>query len=627
MNSVTHYIVRAVWLLAPTLLPAQQVSAPRPASASSTVKPVSQTISVLAAIVMPDMSVRPVPLHTLELLAEADSSQRTSVRTGLDGKAVTPPLAPGRYQLRSVQPISVNDSLYRWSTTIDVAGPQPIAVELTNANAYVTSAGVRTARAVAPERSAFDRVRHSVFRIEAGLGHGSGFLAAVPGLSEAVVITNDHVVANQTTASVYLDSVTRVPATVIARDRDADLAFLRLPSGRAGNRLALPLATEPPGEGVVVAGERVFAVGFPLNQEMTLTTGIVSSIRAGAIISDVNINHGNSGGPMLNIAGEVVGVNAFGDFTQQGGPGISGSIVITKLAALAARAPAALASIPAPIDRPLPAMLEQVYPVALLKGIADTATASAYKGFFDHTIYPGTFQVSVTTPVTTQLQRTLADRDVSKDRRKREAKAGIAADERFSEEAVSRDWEQYVGSHTAAVVALRVVPAIGETFWSSLGRSLETLNYGTAVSQAKMKFKGDVRNVRIWRNGVEIEPIRGGHGPQAVRVSDRWVELKDVADMGYYVLSPESFAPDSAGVPPVITIVVQDLKNPKSPAYYEMNKAIVARIWNDFGPYYQQVMGTSDWRPANPKAKQASIEFVCDGKAGDCIPKLPKSVQ
>ena len=64
--------------------------------------------------------------------------------------------------------------------------------------------------------------------------------------------------------------------------------------------------TRKAGEGLVVTGERVLAIGFPLNQEMTLTTGIVSGVRDGAIISDVNINHGNSGGPMMNLAGEVV---------------------------------------------------------------------------------------------------------------------------------------------------------------------------------------------------------------------------------------------------------------------------------------------------------------------------------
>ena len=47
----------------------------------------------------------------------------------------------------------------------------------------------------------------------------------------------------------------------------------------------------------MVAGERVLAIGFPLNQDITLTTGIASSVCEGAILSDVNINHGNSGAP------------------------------------------------------------------------------------------------------------------------------------------------------------------------------------------------------------------------------------------------------------------------------------------------------------------------------------------
>src|SRR2546425_11811693 len=84
---------------------------------------------------------------------------------------------------------------------------------------------------------------------------------------------------------------------------------------------------------IVVSGERIIAVGFPLSQQSSVTSGIVSSVRERAIISDVNINHGNSGGPLLSLPVDVVGVNTFID---RGGSvsGVSGSILISQLAPL-----------------------------------------------------------------------------------------------------------------------------------------------------------------------------------------------------------------------------------------------------------------------------------------------------
>jgi len=70
----------------------------------------------------------------------------------------------------------------------------------------------------------------------------------------------------------------------------------------------------------------------------------------GAIISDVNINPGNSGGPLLNIDGEAVGVNTFGDFSARG-PGISGSVLIARGGAALAQAAGELGrSAPPPRD-------------------------------------------------------------------------------------------------------------------------------------------------------------------------------------------------------------------------------------------------------------------------------------
>lgn len=596
-------------------LAAQTVAKPCTPAPRATRVPASVPISVTVGVVLPDMSVRPVPLYSLELLDAADTTKRVALRTDLSGTA-TETACPGHYVVRSVRAATLNDSTYRWQVPLEITA-SGAKLELTNANATVSGAPTTkkaASRQIAPEREVFEQVKRAVFRVEAGLGHGSGFLAQIPGVSEGLVITNDHVVANETKASIYLDSITRVPAVVVARDREADLAILRLPANRCADCPRLPLAEAKPNEPLVVAGERLFAIGFPLNQEMTLTTGIASSVREGAIISDVNINHGNSGGPMLNLAGEVIGVNAFGDFTDQGGPGISGAIAISRINGLLAQVPAALAQIPAPDDRTLVAVPRTTYPLSLLKGVADSIDPRAYRKLLERDA--NKFTINITTPVLFRVAQRLAENEVAGDRRAREKKGGVSRDEAYSEDKQSRDWEQYVGGATVPVVTFAIIPKVGETFWSSFGRGLAASQ--GVLAQASMVFKGDVRGARFYRNGVEIEPIRGGHGSQVVRVENAWVKLKDVADMGYYVLLPEAFAPDSSGAPSRLTIVVQDLKNPGTLSATEIDGELSARVWNDFRPYYAAIMPDKPWIAADPKRRSPKISLNCNSVDASC---------
>lgn len=486
-------------------------------------------------------------------------------------------------------------------------------VELTNANATAVPSKKVAARQIAPEREVFEKVRRGVFRVEAGLGHGSGFLAAIPGIDEGLVVTDDHVVANESTVSVYLDSVTRVPATVIARDREADIALLRLPVGRCADCPKLPFAKVANGEPLVVAGERVFAIGFPLNQQMTLTTGIASSVREGAIISDVNINHGNSGGPMLNLAGEVVGINAFGDFTDQGGPGISGAIAISRIEKLLGDVPEALRTNAPPADRLLAHSPQASYPIAALKEAADTVNPDSYRKLFardaDH------FTINITTPVVYRVQQRLFEKEVGEERKKREAASGVSKDEAYSQTKQSRDWEQYVGSSNTPVVTLAIAPKVGETGGSTFLRVLAAAG-GSVPGQASFVFQSDVRGVRFYRNGVEVEPIFGGHGPIVQNVENAYVKLKDVADYGYYVLPPEAFRPDSMGAPARVRIAIEDLKRPGETSGTEIEGELSARVWNDFRAYYKSVQPETPFLAANPRMRSPKVNMRCE--AGIC---------
>src|SRR5438445_9644377 len=329
------------------------------------------TIVITAALVDREMQVRPVPLHALLLTgARADSF---AARTAIDGKAslVVP---PGTYTLTSIGPIEFQGQRYRWRLELTVGPSSTSTVSLTNDNAIVEGAPTVPVPSAAesrvdPAAALFDRLSRSVFRIQAGLAHGTGFLADTLG---GVVITNAHVVeaAEGDEISIVVDSATRVRAQLLARDAEADVAVLRFNANYLADRLRIPLqhAVE---RAPVVAGERLVAMGYPLNQGLTITTGIASSVRAGAIISDVNINPGNSGGPLLNADGEAVAVNTFGDVSGRAGPGVSGSILMARAGPALARAAVELTQTPSPSSGVLPSMPTDQVDVGTVKAQAD----------------------------------------------------------------------------------------------------------------------------------------------------------------------------------------------------------------------------------------------------------------
>jgi S1-C subfamily serine protease len=142
---------------------------------------------------------------------------------------------------------------------------------------------------------------------------GSGIVLTTSGL----IVTNEHVIEGARTITVALDGQkgrTRT-ATVVAADRSNDLALLRIdPTGLTLHPLKLSDSTTS-------VGENAYAIGNPFGLNWTLTTGIVSAIDRqikapdGTAINhvvqtDAALNPGNSGGPLLNSEGAVIGINS-----------------------------------------------------------------------------------------------------------------------------------------------------------------------------------------------------------------------------------------------------------------------------------------------------------------------------
>jgi serine protease Do len=134
---------------------------------------------------------------------------------------------------------------------------------------------------------------------------GSGFVVDKAGY----IITNFHVVEKADTINVSLASGDEFKAKVVGKDEKTDIAVLKVETKKD-----LPVAKLGNSDGMT-QGDWVLAIGSPFGLEQTVTAGIISATgRSGSqyqrfLQTDAAINQGNSGGPLVNMAGEVIGVN------------------------------------------------------------------------------------------------------------------------------------------------------------------------------------------------------------------------------------------------------------------------------------------------------------------------------
>jgi putative serine protease PepD len=143
-------------------------------------------------------------------------------------------------------------------------------------------------------------------------GAGSGFVIDPRGY----ILTNYHVVEGAQSIEVVLGDQSRHPAKFIGADQRNDVALVKIdPKGK-------PLITLPLGDSSAIqVGQKVLAIGNPFGFQSTLTTGVISALGRTvqtsqstfieeAIQTDAAINRGNSGGPLINSHGEVIGINS-----------------------------------------------------------------------------------------------------------------------------------------------------------------------------------------------------------------------------------------------------------------------------------------------------------------------------
>ena len=182
----------------------------------------------------------------------------------------------------------------------------------------------------------------SVVVVETSSGRGSAFFVEGDRL-----ITNHHVILGQSYVKLHLADRTTLSARIVATAPDYDLAVLKLMQpGPDQPFLALGTLQD------VRQGQEVLAIGTPLGVlQNTVTRGIVSSIRqldkVVVLQTDTALNPGNSGGPLLDHAGRVIGVNTMG---FRGGTGLNFAVAIDHAKALLEGRPLTLAFVKPPAN-------------------------------------------------------------------------------------------------------------------------------------------------------------------------------------------------------------------------------------------------------------------------------------
>jgi hypothetical protein len=319
----------------------------------------------------------------------------------------------------------------------------------------------------------------------------------------------------------------------------------------------------------------------------------VGKYTQGVINHDARIHPGNSGGPLLNFDGQVVGINTFLVKDPNGG-GIPHAVAITPALPLLAQAQAVLAKQPPPSPTLLPDIPRVPYPTSLL-AIAPTAIKAPPKPQV-YQLQSPFFTVDVKTPPLAHRLHAYTEAQLMHNREKRANKKGFAlsADEYDTQ-------NQRFYDVTKPVVTLTIVPKPKLTtgskvlntvsFIGATGLTVASLGVGapmliTPFVMGKHTIKRDFATLTVRNKATHAEclPYATGVLPYSQHMSEwtqtRYTQLIDKSVIGLYEFDATCFAP---GVPVQLAITTQ---GDERPLLLDVPLSLNAAVTQDFRPYW-----------------------------------------
>ena len=585
-------------------------AAPPPAPVAVTPPPdTTFPVKIRVAVVGADLTVRPVPQMDLYVIGPQGDTTRMS--TDLDGSAGGS-FKDGVYRVESARSVTIGNERYRWAFYQTFAKDMR-AIELTQKNAMIdtiaaaaapaattTPAGAAstsapaastgadsaqpaatagpTDSAAAPktpakpvrhenvERDIFDKYKSGVFTVF-GAARGTGFLVDSSGL----VVTNAHLIKGADEVRVQIDSATKVYAKPLVTDDAKDIAVLAINMSHCSACAVLPLfdsskSTAP------VAGDRVLALGSPINRLSVLSIGIVSSADDHAVVSDAGVNWLNTGGPLINLDGYVVALNstresqlALADVSA--GPRVASSVPVASVADAVQRARTALSSLGAnaPTDSLLPVLPPDPFPKAPI----DAVSALPRLDLDVYRTGGGPFRVLVMTPQVMAWRQVQADKALAA--RKHDDPRKAAQWRRIDPIEGWRDWRDYLDDRRAVVVVNVMPEAAAFPFYDA--DKIQSID------------AGDFKSMVITRDGVPIVPVEKVRIPAVLNVDEMRASGRQIPMQGIYVYRIRDFAPRAVGTTATYAVRIVDAAQPDKPVTIPVQPALIEQLWKDFTPY------------------------------------------
>ncbi len=369
----------------------------------------------------------------------------------------------------------------------------------------------------------YEQASPAVVQVMTDDGSGSGFLVTPFGH----IATNFHVIRNSKYLAVQFPDGHKVKAAVAAVNPHYDMALLKVNSDVVAHIEPLTILPEEKDSSIKV-GIPVVAIGSPLNQKFLMTQGILSKVDPTAVLGDFLLQPGNSGGPLLNRDGEVIGINTFGEAN------IGGAIRIDALRDFLSSRELMAESIPIePSADQLRSVSSVRYPVDVL----NHKIQSEPLDWDSYRVRAGDFTVTSITPVLIGKIQVMQEQ---KRAINRQSRRGLSDSTYHEIEDPYYEWHRSTETSLDYAVTFDIRPDAGLTKRSIASKMVSPIHLFGKGGKPELEFKGEFLEFRIYRDGQLLEPIMPGR--QVIEgSSDPKSRFLDQAYAGSYIYSPEEF--------------------------------------------------------------------------------------